>query len=154
MKKPRTTNALSGREAATVDKRAKSLSTKRSSSLATESAREPRQSTSRTPSHTASSTVEKSEEKVPYFVSSKPDTDPAVFDAFLESMSYQGDGPMARYSNVPWQSQIVSLTAEEARAAKELPFMLIVDLVTEPEEEDDARSPHATGHRQQTGSLD
>lgn len=67
-------------------------------------------------------------------MSSKPGTGLAVFGSYFASISVSLEGPMGRY-DVPWQSQIVNLTAEQAKDAESQPFVYFVSLVTESLEE-------------------
>lgn len=91
--------------------------------------------TRRSTSSSASSTAT----AIPYLLSSKPGTDPATFDDYLKTISkdvYRED----KHPDIPWQSQVVNLTAKQAQDAERQPFMDIVYLITEPEEEPDSDS--------------
>lgn len=72
---------------------------------------------------------------VQYFVSSEKGTDPVVFDEYMKSIAHNYEERDPKYPAVPWQSQVVNLTPEQAKEVKSQPFIFVVMVVTASKEE-------------------
>jgi hypothetical protein len=60
---------------------------------------------------------------VRYLITSKDGTDAAVFKAYIKTLPDQGEGRLSASVNLPFQSYLPNLTAEQAKEVAEEPFI-------------------------------
>ena len=80
-----------------------------------------------------SNTSNGTETPVPHMFTTKPGTDPSVFQDYIKTLPDGGKGDQIVYPHVPWQSYVTSLTSEQAKEVAGQPFVNFCTKITESE---------------------
>ena len=83
------------------------------------------------PSNVTSSTSSSSAAPTLYVFGTKTGTNPSVFQSYIKTLPDGGQGDIIQYPNVPWQSYLTNLTAQQALDVAKQSFVEYISTITE-----------------------